>query len=66
MEFKIIKKTNKQGDTRIKTRFLIFPKSINGKIRQLEKASYKQKYIIRFAGFEDGYDAFWDDVEWID
>jgi len=32
------------GDARIKKRFLLFPKSINGEVRWFEKATYTQKY----------------------
>ena len=50
--------TNKE--TRVITRFLLFPKQINGEIRWLERASIKQEYSTNYA--DDG----WHSTEWID
>lgn len=45
--------------TRTITKFLFFPKKINGEWRWLEIATYKQKYMY-------SSDAGWIDWEWID
>ena len=51
------------GDTRIKTRFLIFPKSINGEVRWFEKATYKQENITLYNKGDKWTD--WSNIEWI-
>lgn len=48
------------GDTRIRSKFLLFPKVIKGEWRWLELASYKQKY----AWYWDG--GIWFTKEWVD
>ena len=58
------------GDTRIKTRFLLFPKCINGIYRWLEIASFEQsydgcKYDIDF-WFIDTYLGGWKNTQWVD
>lgn len=51
-------------DTRIKERFLFFPKKIDNEWRWLEKAKYKQQYEIwRDNGL---HLVDWVDKEWID
>lgn len=50
----------KDGDVRIKTKFLILPKIINGELRWLEFATYSQEYSILGCGV-----AGWFDIEWI-
>jgi hypothetical protein len=46
----------KVGETRVKTRFLVIPKKINGKWRWLEVATWHDEY--------DGYR--WESCGWID
>ena len=46
---------------RVIEKFLIFPKSINGEIRWLEKAKYKQSYTQ--VGLTDYK---WIDLWWVD
>ncbi len=63
MKWKKRKKPN-NGDTRIKKKFLLFPKCIEGDCRWLEMAKYKQRYR-RFVTLNRIYDE-WIDVEWVD
>lgn len=49
------------GTTRIKSHFLLFPKTINGETRWLEKATYEQKFIRS----ENGTFCYWTDTKWI-
>ena len=53
------------GDTRIVTRFLVFPKTINNEIRWLEKARIKQEFR---KVYDDGiYEFFdWVNVAFVD
>lgn len=46
-------------EARIKTKFLLFPKEINGEVRWLEIATWSQT-------LENSWDGlYWKDVEWI-
>ena len=49
-------KLPRQDDTRIKTRFLFFPKTIGYEKRWLEFATWYEKY----------YEPFWESESWID
>lgn len=58
----------KEGDTRIKTKFLILPKIINHERRWLEIASYKQQVSIVKILYDASsveYVYGWKDIEWI-
>lgn len=56
------KKDLADGETRIVTRFLLFPKEINNQYRWLEFARIRQSYIEY--DFESGCGGFWVDKEW--
>lgn len=47
---RFIKTTYKGGQLRERTWFLIFPKTINGETRWLEKATWTEKYHIGWDG----------------
>lgn len=50
----------KEGDRRIKTRFLVLPKTINREVRWLEKATWEEEYHL-------GYDFHqFVPVRWVD
>lgn len=38
------------GDVRERTRFLLFPKWIDGEIRWLEKATWQESYLSNYTG----------------
>jgi len=52
-------KTERNGDKRIKKRFLIFPKTILGETRWWEFAQWEQELIV-------DRETFWIDNFWID
>lgn len=52
------------GTVRVVTRFLFFPKCINGVCRWLEYATYKQQYKDGYSS--EGYLYYWDDISWED
>jgi hypothetical protein len=65
----------KIGDTRIITKFLWYPLMINGEVRFLEKASYRQVYGHEVSTstlplvpqpYPDGLLPVWKNVEWVD
>ncbi len=58
------KKSN--GDTRIKHRFLLFPKKIKYEIRWLEFAKGEEKFSIGYHTYEDSIFDCWTVVRWID
>lgn len=49
----------KIGATRIRTRFLWFPRWIGGEIRWLETATYQQTWV------ETPYRYYWEDIRWV-
>jgi hypothetical protein len=49
-----------QEDTRIKMRFLFFPKTINNETRWLENAIWEQKFIHDLWNYDK-----WEDSKWI-
>lgn len=51
----------KFGDVQIITRFLLFPKCINGEWRWLEKASWR-----RLSTRDYNLNDYWDDLYWLD
>jgi len=51
-------KEYKSGDTRVISRFLFFPRSINGECRWMERASIKQKLERNWV------DSVWVDISW--
>jgi len=56
----------KEGVTRIKERFLLFPLEINNEMRWLEKAKWKESvaYYIHIHSKEDrGWG--WEPIEWL-
>jgi 5'-deoxynucleotidase YfbR-like HD superfamily hydrolase len=58
----------KEGDIRIKEKFLLFPKRIDNEWRWLEKAKYKQvyeRYYFDFDGYYELYNLKWRNKEWI-
>jgi hypothetical protein len=59
----IAKKELCLGDIRVKNKFLLFPKNINGEVRWLEKAKYSQKYETVYSSGNKWYQ--WIDIEWI-
>lgn len=52
-------KRRKHLDKRIKTRFLLFPKTINNETRWLEKATYQQLYHNQVS-------IFWKNEQWLE
>lgn len=59
-----VKRKYKPGNIRIIEKFLIFPKTINGETRWLEKAKIKQRfefYIDVVIPLSE-----WDDIKWVD
>lgn len=61
------------GDTRIKKRFLLFPKSINGITKWLEVASWMQEYKAWYRmeyqeiiGMVEVPKNYWTDIEWVE
>lgn len=56
------------GDKRILTRFLLFPKAIEGETRWLETVSFEQEYIrdIFWLGNERYMRKCWTDIRWVD
>lgn len=56
----------KIGDTRNTTKFLLFPLSINGEWRWLEKATYKQECVeeMNYASMDYGYHKEWRNKEY--
>lgn len=50
-----------RGDTKIKEKFLFFPKCIDGEVRWLEHA----KYMVRYITSEYIWD-HWSAVKWMD
>ena len=56
----------KDGDTRIRRRFLFLPRVIRNsqgkrELRWLERAAFMEQYTMRPYGFD-----VWDPVEWVD
>ena len=63
-----INREEQVGDIKIKSRFLLFPKTINGELRWLEKASWEEEYVREtFRGFDNHvYMRFcWRKNEWL-
>lgn len=56
----------KNGDTRIKTKFLLFPKKINRETRWLEKGSWKEMCDVYYSPSQGDWVITWDEVNWID
>ena len=54
------------GDTRIKTKFLLFPKKIKGETRWLEKTSWQEECLKYYSALWSDYVVRWDEVNWID
>ena len=54
------KKITRDGDTKTVTRFLIFPKKLNGQWRWLEKARWIKKYVWNGDCYE------WNDQDWLE
>jgi len=52
------------GDIRTITRFLIFPKNINGETRFLEKASWVEK--LHMDSDWDGVYINWEIIDWLE
>jgi hypothetical protein len=56
------------GDTRLISKFLLFPKRINREWRWLEKVTYRQKCekVMNYGSMDYGYHKEWVDKEWVD
>ena len=66
MRWKINKIKYNKDDTKIETTFLLFPMTINGETRWLEKASYKLKICrIYTIGNSQKLHYDWTPVSWI-
>ena len=50
----------KNGDLRIRTQFLLFPKEINREVRWLERASWQEKYCTGYIFLK------WLELKWVD
>lgn len=57
-----------EGDNRVKTRFLWFPKCIHGEKRWLERAAWREIYVRETFDdlFGDAYRLQWLPTKWID
>lgn len=55
------------GDKRIITKFLLFPRCINGETRWLEKATYLQECVLEmgYGSMDYSKHKAWQDMEWI-
>ncbi len=49
----------RDGDTRVRRGFLLFPKTISGETRWLEWARWQERY-------EASYESWWMAVAWVD
>lgn len=54
----------KKGDRRVVQKFLLFPKSVRGEIRWLEKVKISQAYLSKSDYYT--FDCSWRDLEYID
>lgn len=61
-------KSKSKPTERIITRFLLFPRTIDGETRWLEVARIRQEYIAALDVYGNGTNGFegWLDSEWID
>jgi hypothetical protein len=66
MKWPVKSKWDRVGETRIKRRFLLFPKTIGDTTRWFEIASWKQRLTVHQGCLEDGDDLSWDNIEWVD
>ena len=65
MKYKVVKNKKVDGQERIITKYLIFPKRIGDEIRWLETATFKQILYNR-CDYTCGTTWWeWNDVEWI-
>lgn len=55
----------KMGDTRIKTKFLLLPKTISGETRWFERVYYIQKFHVPAYGGIYTRSYWWEDVMWV-
>lgn len=55
------------GDTRLISKFLIFPKRINRESRWLEKATYRQECedVLNYGSMDYGTHKEWVNKEWV-
>lgn len=53
------------GDTRIRAKFLLLPKTVNGETRWLEKATWLEEYDGSWKHYDLGFGE-WRGVEWLD
>jgi hypothetical protein len=51
-----------EGDVRVRTRFLIFPKTIYVWTRWWERATWKEQYTTTAMGAR----RYWKPIEWVD
>jgi len=54
-------KRPKEGQRRIKSQFLLFPKTIRGETRWLEFASWEEAFFVGMTGY-----SWWGEMKWID
>lgn len=54
----------KQNTVRVRERFLLFPKSIDGRLRWLEKAKWKERYTAYSS--DETMVMSWESIEWLD
>ena len=66
MRFNTAYKGPKEGDTRIKTGFLLFPKTINNDLRVFERATWLETYTFFWGIPEDGHTYAWVATNWLD
>jgi len=60
------KKHPKHGDVRVITKFLLFPKCINGEWRWLEWATFKEVHNHDYVNHEEPCWACWDGLSWVE
>ena len=56
---------NRNRETRVKTKFLLFPKTLNKETRWLEKVRIVQQ-VDYTVDYQDNGFYFWNDIEWQD
>lgn len=55
-------KLPKSRDTRIITKFLLFPRKVGNEIRWLETVKIKQRFVVPF----EGSSGYWEDLWFVD
>jgi len=62
MKMRWITRNYKNNDTRLRTNFLWFPKTINEETRWLERATWAEYYVVLPEQLRTG--VYWKPLEW--